>query len=232
MTPNKWLKFILGAAAAGAGAAAVYTWIIRPWHLRWGTQGGEASAPLPGDDLLANPMLCATHAITINAKPAQVWPWLAQLGQGRGGFYSYDVLENLMGLDIHTANQILPQYQHIQPGDLVPLSPDGFGFPVAIAEPNRALVLHGDTREDKNPALPVGKDDYLAATWGFYLFETGCCCTRLVERWKASWTPSIQNTLFYRLFLEPGAFIMEHRMLQGIKARAEGLAAAEPCCQK
>jgi hypothetical protein len=218
---------ILAGVAAGAVAAASYAWVIRPWTLRWGATHSEVGMALPGDDLLEFPKLNATRAVTIQAPPAEVWPWLAQLGQGRGGFYSYDWIENMMGLDIHTADRLLPEHQDIKVGDVVPLAPNGFGLPVAFVEPEAILVLHGDTRQTGGSIqIPLKPGDYLAVSWGFHLFERLDGATRLVVRWRADWAPSVQNTLFYRAFLEPGAFLMERKMLLGIKERAERMAQA------
>jgi hypothetical protein len=124
------------------GAVAAYVLAVRPWQLRWGTTGEERAATLAGDDLIANPHLTATRAITVRAAAEQVWPWIAQLGQGRGGFYSYDTLENLVGCNIHNADQIVPQWQTITIGDQVKLHPE-VGLDVAVVEPGRALVLRG-----------------------------------------------------------------------------------------
>lgn len=206
----------LGLAAFGA-----YWKLIRPWHLTWGAAGDETQRGFPGDELLPDAKMLATHAITIAAPPSKVWPWLAQIGQGRGGFYSYDWIENLMGLDIHNTSQILSEYQDIKVGDIVPLSPDGFGIPVALLEPEQALVLRGDTRLDPNAIPGMAAGDYFAATWAFYLQPLPGDKTRLVERWKADWSPTLKNTIMMRLFLEPGAFLMERKMLLGIQERAE-----------
>jgi len=213
---------LIGIKLAIAGAIAAYAFLVRPWHLRWGANDEEVDLELPGDDLIESPKLQATHAIDIQASPAEVWPWLVQLGQGRGGFYSYDWIENSMGLDIHTTDQIIPEYQKLEPGDVIPLAPDGFGVPVAILEPEKALVLHGDTREDGPGEAPVMKEgDFMAVSWGFYLFDAPDGATRLVERFRADWNEAPHNTLFYRVFLEPGSFVMERKMLLGIKERAE-----------
>lgn len=211
----------LGAIAGLAGAGA-YVSFIRPWMLSWGATGEEASRYLPGDELLPRPKIRATHAVDIRASPGEVWPWLVQIGQGRGGFYSYDWIENLMGLDIHTADRILPEHQDLEVGAVIPLAPGGFGVPVAVLEPEKALVLHGDSRTAKpgeGPELKPGQ--YLAVTWGFYLEPQEPGTTRLIERWQSDWNPSPMNTVFYRVFLEPGAFLMERKMLLGIKERAE-----------
>jgi hypothetical protein len=219
---------ILAGVGAGAAAVAGYAWVIRPWTLRWGATNEEVGMALPGDDLIEFPKLGSTHAITIQARPGEVWPWLAQLGQGRGGFYSYDWIENAMGLDIHNADRLLPEYQDIAVGDIVPLAQDGFGLPVAFVEPEQTLVLHGDTRQPGGPIqIPLKPGDYLAASWGFHLFERVDGATRLVVRFRADWASSVRNAIFYRGFLEPGAFLMGRKMLLGIKQRAERLAQAD-----
>src|SRR6266511_2299228 len=130
------------AAAVIGGAAAAYLLVVRPWQLRWGATDEERDATLDGDDLIANPDLMAIRAITVHAAAAQVWPWIAQLGQGRGGFYSYDALENLVGCDLHSADRIVPQWQDLKVGDQVKLHPE-VGLGVTVVEQGRALVLRG-----------------------------------------------------------------------------------------
>ena len=98
--------------ALAAVALAGY-WRARRWFLTWGTVPSEQSAVLPGDELLVAPAMTTTRAITIDAPPEAVWPWLAQMGQGRGGFYSYDWLENVFGLGIHNADRIEPDWQEL-----------------------------------------------------------------------------------------------------------------------
>jgi hypothetical protein len=216
-------NFIIGAAG-GALAAAAYMLLIRPRMLTWGATQYEVDHLLPGDELIPMPKICATHAVTIQTPQSAVWPWLAQLGQGRGGFYTYDWIENMMGLDIHTADRILPEHQDIKAGDTIALAPEGFSVPIAIVDPGHTLVLHGDTRNpEAGEAPPMRPGDYLAMTWGFYLLERGDSATRLIERFKMDWNPSLANSVLYQLFLEPGAFLMERRMLLGIKERAEAL---------
>ncbi|MFN2152957.1 MAG: SRPBCC family protein [Anaerolineales bacterium] len=224
-----------GLIAAGAAAVAAYISTIRPWHLRWGSTDEEVIKPLPGDHLVPNAKLTATHAITIHASPAQIWPWLVQIGQGRGGFYSYDWIENSMGLDIQTVKQIRPEFQDLKVGDVIPLSPDGMGVPVVYLEPENSLVLHGDTREPGPGTPPILKEgDYMAAVWGFHLIPQEDGSTRLVERIFIDWNDTPLNSVFYRVFLEPGSFIMEQKMLRGIKESAEnyvGSTAAEPIAE-
>ena len=197
--------------AAGGTVAAAYARAGRPRQLHWGATGEEIDAVLPGDDLIPDPDLVATRAITIGTAPDQVWPWLAQLGQGRGGFYSYDLLENLVGLHMHSAERIVPEWQHIGAGDVIRLAP-AVGLIVAAAEPGRALVLRG--------GVPVGRAappyDF---TWAFALTgrPDGTCLLLVRERYAytSGWAP---------LLVEPVqliSFVMTRRMLQGIRNRAE-----------
>jgi hypothetical protein len=200
-----------------------YILVIRPWHLRWGATDFETQQPLSGDELVAQPKLQATHAVTIGAPAAEVWPWILQLGQGRGGFYSYDWLENLFGLDIHSAHGIIPEFQTLKVGDLIRISPR-LGLPVASVEPGRSLVLFGrlDTRTGlsaaPSEALPQA---YFASSWVFVLTEPDPETTRLIVRTRTDWNHNFLNNLIYLGFLEPASFLMERKMLLGIKERAE-----------
>lgn len=204
----------------GAVALLIYPHYIRPWLLRWGATPAEVRATLPGDELVPNPRVSATHAITIHASGEAVWPWLVQMGQGKAGFYSYDWLENLFGCDIHNADRILPQFQTLKAGDSVRLHPKMPPVPAAIVEPNRALVLHGDTR--LGSGLPIMKPgDYLNVLWGFYLQPIDEHSTRLIERFRSDYNPSAFNRLVNGRIMEPVSFIMERKMLLGIRERAE-----------
>jgi hypothetical protein len=143
------------------------------------------------------------------------------MGQGKAGFYSYDWLENLFGCDIHNADRILPQFQTLKAGDSVRLHPKMPPIAAAIVEPNRALVLHGDTRVGSGP--PVMKaGDYLNVVWGLYLQPLDSHSTRLIERFRSDYNPSAFNRLMNGGVMEPVSFIMERKMLRGIKERAEG----------
>jgi len=128
--------------SASVIAVAACTLVARPLQLTWGAKDRESEEPLPGDDLIAHADLAATRAITIRASSSEVWPWIAQLGQGRGGFYSYDFLENLVGCDIHSADRIVPEWQDVSVGDEVRFAPE-VGLAVAFVEQARSLVLRG-----------------------------------------------------------------------------------------
>ncbi len=217
------LKALAIVPGAITGSLSVYWFAVRPWHRRWGATQNEVEAYWPGDDLIARPMVSATHAVMIKAPVSKVWPWLVQIGQGRGGFYSYEFVENAMGLKMENADRILPEWQNLQVGDVVPLAPDGsVDLPVVILQREKALVLRGDTRIPGKGAPPVPPGQFLAATWGFHLVEQGAESTRLIERFRLEYTPIMANEFIYKLFLEAGACVMERKMLLGIKRRAEG----------
>jgi hypothetical protein len=158
-----------------------------------------------------DPDLTATRAITIHAGVDDVWPWIVQLGQGRGGFYSYDSLENLVGCDIHSALQINPDWQRLDVGDAVRLAPE-FALTVAVAKPPRTLVLQGGVL----PGTTVAPYDF---TWTFDLSPVSATTTRLVVRERYAYT-----RWWARFLVEPltvVSFLMSHRMLRGIRDRAE-----------
>ncbi|HEX6229514.1 MAG TPA: hypothetical protein VFZ41_08670 [Solirubrobacterales bacterium] len=199
------------ALAAIAAVLLAYRFLLRPWHLRWGASDGEAEAEMPGDGLIDDPTLVSTRAVTIDADPQEVWAWLVQLGQGRGGFYSYDWIENLIGLDIHSADRILDQHRELERGDRVALAPDGSGLDVERVEPGRLLVL----RE------PSG-----GWTWAFLLAPTDGG-TRLIARNRWTTTGAPLSFRLYMAFIDPAAFVMERRMLLGIRTRVEAAGRAE-----
>src|SRR5690242_995403 len=130
----------IGALVAGA---AVYALVLRRWHMTLGSRPDEAASTLPGDELVAEPDLQATHSISIRASPAAVWPWLVQMGQGRGGFYSYDWLEQLLGCQIHNVDRIVPGLQRLGVGDAVSLHVKAPALTVFGLEPHRALWIAG-----------------------------------------------------------------------------------------
>jgi hypothetical protein len=205
------LTELLTIGGAALGLIALYGWITRPWFLRWGATQSELQKPMAGDDLVENPAHHDTHAISIGAQPEAVWPWIVQIGQNRGGFYSYTWVENLVGCDIRNANRILPEHQQLAPGDGIRLHPRFPHVPVAIVRPPHALVLGSRN----------------GGTWAFSLEPLAGRRTRLLirSRWPRRSTALARLGTF--LLLEPLHFVMERKMLLGIKARAE-LAALRP----
>ncbi|MET3951648.1 SRPBCC family protein [Arthrobacter sp. UYEF36] len=210
------------AALAAAAVAAGYVLAVRPRLLHWGATAQETAAPLPGDELVRTPRMQSTRAVTINAPSASVWPWLVQLGAGRGGMYSYDLLENAAGLGMHSADRILPEYQQLDVGDVLPLGPD-VGIPVRRVEAGSVLGLGGtmDPRTGRiRPSGGAAAGPRVELGWTFVLQPVTEHSTRLLSRTRYDYSP-LPVGLILRPVLEPLQFIMERRMLLGIKSRAE-----------
>jgi hypothetical protein len=188
--------------------AALYPLLRRP-ILTWGATSEEAASRLPGDELLEDADGVSTRAITIDAPAASVWPWLAQMGPApRGGAYTYDWIENLLGLDMHSAESILPEFQQPDVGDTIGLGSNRMRL--ELVEPRRLLAWRS---EDGN------------WVWTFVLEEHDGA-TRLISRNRFR-LPTLAARIGM-LPMEPGSLVMERRMLRGIKERAERLASATP----
>ena len=163
---------------------------------------------MPGDDQVVDPVLASTRGVTIEARPDEIWPWLVQIGHQRGGLYSYDRLDQLFGiLDGPSADRILPQFQHLEVGDVIPMG-RGPSWPVSIVEPGHALVI-----------APV--EDQVS--WAFVLYPAEGASTRLVSRVRVrmGWPPAMK---YLSVAVDIPWFLMERRMLLGIKDRAEAKA--------
>jgi hypothetical protein len=201
-------KTLARTTAAAVGSAFLYRKFLRQPILTWGATAEEAAARLPGDELLEDADGVATRAITIDAPPSAVWPWIAQMGPSpRGGAYTYDWIENLLGLNMHSADTVLPDYQHPQVGE-------GFGYGAnrmsfKIVEPEHVLASQS---ADGN------------WVWTFVLEEQDGS-TRLISRNRFR-LPKLKDKLGM-IPMEPGSLVMEGKMLHGIKQRAERLAAEQ-----
>lgn len=228
MSAKNTIRTIGGVAGALAGigaAATAYALAARPRMLRWGARPEEVERVFTGDEFVLNPQIKATHAVTVHAPVEKVFPWLVQMGQGRAGFYSVEAIENgIFELDIHNADRILPEYQELHVGDRVALGRGVFAR-VAAIEPLKHLILrataHGDEHEEGAP--PLKKGETLNMTWAFFTEAMDSGDTRLIERFRVEFTPTLANNVMFYGFIEPGAFFMERSMLLGIKARAEGV---------
>jgi hypothetical protein len=202
---------IRAAAAAGLVGLvlAVYFLWARPFQLQWGATAAETRMPMPGDELNTSPTFLATRAITIDAAPAQVWPWLVQIGYGRAGFYGYDIFENVGSpRGLSSADRILPEFQHFNVGDPVPISSVASMSFYAI-EPDRYLVWAGKTGGTSG-----------VFTWALYPIDASH--TRLVSRirWSHHW--SQPGILALDLLTEFTDHLAVRKVLQGVKGRVEG----------
>ncbi|MEW5872261.1 MAG: SRPBCC family protein [Chloroflexota bacterium] len=210
---------LLGAVQVAG--ALIFSPLIRGWYNRWGADRATVERALPGDELVPVSHMGYTRAILIHAPAQRVWSWLVQMGQGRGGLYSYDGLENLAGCDIHTVERIVPELQTLQVGDVIRLGPKGYPcFGVALVDPERALALvslEPKSEQRVEYTAQPGKA-YSIATWQFVLEPQGEAATRLLVRERLAYSPDM--AWIWRL-TEPVAFVMERKMLLGIKRRAE-----------
>lgn len=208
---NRGFKdFIEGISGAALIAACVlFRPLIRPWYSRWGTTNDEVNRSLPGKEYVPHPKGGYTQATTIRASVSEVWLWLAQIGQGRGGFYSYDALENLIGCNIHSADRIVPELQHWADREGLRLHPNVPPIPLAVFEPDMTLLFGG--RDEKE----------IGNSWGFYLEKIDENTTRLIARWHFDYIPKLGNKILYNGIVEPISGVMQRKMLLGIKRRAE-----------
>lgn len=231
-------RIAIAGAVIGTAAGVTISRTIRFWR-SWGVDPIEAIKELPGDDLVPVPSAIETRAITIDAPPEAVWPWLVQMGYERGGWYSYDQLDN-RGRSVDT---ILPAFQSPQVGDLVPMAPDA-GFEIKVVEPGRALVLFNDTALVEAQALaaptrtvmPAGlaasssmlgrmPRDF-AASWAFALEPLDGGRTRLIERFRVRFGAANPAFAIVGPILGFGVFLMMRRQLLGIAERATRTAVA------
>jgi hypothetical protein len=183
------------ALVAAAGLAG-YVLVARPWLRSWGATPAERARSLPGDELVERPGSQTTRAVTVEAPAGDVWPWVAQIGQDRAGFYSYEWLENLAGCRMRNADRIHPEWQHREVGETVLLH-WAHGLPLARFDAERSFAFEG----------------------GWYLvLEAQNGSTRLIARGRV---PRGLGSAAYAALLELPHFVMERKMLLGIKARAE-----------
>lgn len=229
--------FRSGLAGAGRGllallvaialAAGTFAMVDRPAANRWGASTSEAAAPMPGDALVPHAASVTTRAVNIRAPVSDVWAWLVQFGAGRGGLYSYDMAERLVGVDVRNAEVIVPALQKLAVGDTIWVTPRGYPanlvFKVAAIQPEAVLVL-ALTKHPDAGAVPAVSD----WSWAFQLRATGPGTTRLLSRQR---TASLGGTIADAIqggVVGPVGFAMERKTLLGIKQRAEALAGMVP----
>jgi len=203
MKMKKITRIALLATAFLVVLVAIFYQVYRPWQLSWGATADEVSRPMVGDGLVEDPTFNATRAVTINVPAEQIWPWIVQIGYKRAGFYSWDILDND---GIPSAERILPEYQNLKIGDVVPLS-----------EETDAEVLDMESNEQLLLVFPSDG----TVTWAWALYEIDADRTRLVTRLRWRTTSAISQ-----FTLDAFEIIMMRKCLLGIKRRAE--AGVEP----
>ena len=210
-SPARILVVLAGLFGSAVASEWFYRRRARVWVLTWGATAEEVDRRLPGDELLEDADIVATRAIRIEAPPSAIWPWLVQMGRGRAGAYTYDWIENLFGLNMHSADRIHPEWQQLQVGDVLRSGADNPGMRVDILEPERVLSNRSEA------------GDWV---WTFYLApENGS--TRLISRNRIAMKGAAAGQHLGMLVMEPGSLIMERKMLLGIKQRAERFAQKE-----
>lgn len=198
-------------------AFALATPFLRPWRTRWGATSEEVTRNWAGDPLVRRPDWQSTMAITVNAPPERIWPFLVQVGQGRGGFYSYERLENLIGCGVVNAERVLPEHQSLAVGDLIRLHRQGPPLTVAVLETRRALVMHGGPADGLATTGTANAPD-VESTWALLLEPGTDGTTRLVSRTRyrhgRTW---IERLAGGPTLLEPISYVMTRKMLRVLK---------------
>jgi hypothetical protein len=200
---------MVGVAMAVGAATAAYLLFIRPWQLRWGATDEELERPMPGDEIVECPTFNATRAVTIAARPEEIWPWIVQMGVTRAGWYSYDLLDNL---GRPSARGILPQFQNPMIGDVIPMSPDG-----------KQGMYVKDFEQDRWMLWWDGKGG-MSWSWGLYPVDEGH--TRLITRvrMRYKW---LSPSIVFDMLVEVTDIIMMRKSILGIKERAERIGGME-----
>jgi hypothetical protein len=213
MQPRRVRRAIWWSAAILVLSSVAYPLMVRPWHQRWGATQEESGRPMAGDDAVKRPTEVTTRAVTVAARPEHIWPWLMQLGNRRGGLYSYDWIDLLIGaLQSPSVDDVLPQFQDLRVGDVVPYAV-GTPMRVEVLERHRTLLL-----------AYRGAGVVVTQSWGVYPLDEQR--SRLVLRVRAQ-GPVTWRRLPALLLLDPAEFVMVRKQLLGIKWRAERLAASQ-----
>ena len=220
-----FLQIIEGIEGIGIILASYLTFFLKPLRDRWGLSLNDAKMPLPADEIISSPKSVYTHGVKINAPAKYVWPWIAQMGCGRGGFYSYEALENLIGLNIYNSDEIIPQFQNPILGDLIPFGPKD-AYPLVVCDQGAALAIENsydlDAKTIYDPNLASPKN-YLHLTWLWYVEALDDNHSRFISRNRVTHSSSIKTNLIFGRLAEPMIFAMDRKMCLGIKKRAERL---------
>lgn len=237
-------RWIVGLTAGAVSAVAGYQLAYKPWRQRWDATLDESGKPLAGDDLVPDADYDHTMAVTIDAPPSAVWPWLLQMGYGRGGWYSYDSID-MLG---HSTAEVRGELQDLTPGQVVPFAP-GMGFRVEVLDPEHALVLYADSalaeaqQRSRDVSAGAGASESVGlrmagalsdanmrefrVSWAFVLEPLDGEQTRLLERFRTRATPG-PATAIVRPVVDNGHFLMTRRHMLGLRERAERLHRSAP----
>jgi hypothetical protein len=204
MTP---IRLVAGLSAVIVAALVGYRWRLRDWHMHWGATPEEVNGWLAGDELMPHADIVATRAVEIAAPPEAVWPWLVQMGPGRGGAYTYAWIERRLGIDIRPVHRIVPELQQLTVGDEIGM-PD-YTMRIERLDRERAMVIRSSNG---------------AWVWSFELHMAGGH-TRLISRNRFDRSRLSRGDRLAYPIVEPGSWVMERKMLLTIKRLAEALAA-------
>jgi hypothetical protein len=217
---DDWHDVIEGIAGAGVMALSFLTPFLASARAHWGVDAATAARPLPGDDLVPDPRWQWTHGIVIDAPPEKVWPWVAQIGADRGGFYSYQWLENVAGCEVSNAEVVHPEWE-VRPGMGLSLHPKMPPLTIAGLERGRWFVA----RAPRDRAAEAAGAPWVDASWLFYLEPSGEGRTRFLSRYRVATSDDLATRMkFGHATIEPIGFAMDRRMLLGVKERAERVA--------
>lgn len=194
---KKWLYLILPAIAL---LIVLHILVVRPYYMHWGATKEECAKSLAGDALINKYAIVSTRAITINAPAKQVWPWIIQIGQGRGGYYTYSWLENLFATQMVNAERIVPEFQRVKIGD--------------------PIYFHRKMPPAKIALIEYGKTFVLTGGWTFRLEQPDSTTTRFIVRYPFP-VKTFGDKLYYYSIFEPAHFLVEAEMMMGIKQRSE-----------
>jgi hypothetical protein len=211
-----WRDVVEGIGGAAVAASAMLTPFLRAGQRRWGVDDVIAARPYPGDERVPVPSSSWTHGVEIDAPAAAVWPWIAQIGADKGGFYSYQWLENLAGCDVRNAERVHPEWE-VKVGDGLRLHPEMPAIPVVEVEGGRYWLAHGAP----DPAARAEGKPWVDTTWLFFLEPLGPNRCRFISRYRTATSEDLATRLAFGAAIEPIGFAMDRRMLLGVKERAE-----------
>ena len=217
LPPDDWRDVVEGVGGAAIMAAGLLTPFLRDARSHWGIDEATAARVYPGDDLVRAPRWGWTHGIEIEAPASAVWPWVAQIGADRGGFYSYQWLENVVGCGVRNAEALHPDWE-LREGGTLSLHPKAPPLRIATVAPGRSFVAHAPA----DPDARARGERWAEASWAFVVEPMGESRCRLLSRYRCACSEDLAMRLqFGPAFLEPIGFAMDRRMLNGVKERVE-----------